>query len=778
MLSTRYDPRHPTRAIRPAPFDLHQTSMMKRPPMKRPATTESLTPKGLEIRELSHRFPGAQDDVLRELHLTVASGELVVITGASGAGKTSLLYLAAGVDRPTRGVIRVDGLKISEVGVRLRARLRRTQVALVPQAAWLLPHLTALENVALPRRLRGGEPAAVSRRRAIEELEAVGCRHLAEQPAARLSGGERARVALARALVTEASLVLVDEPTGHLDPETEEVIVRRLVEAAREQGRAVLVASHEPALARRADRVHHLAAGRLSEAPKPEAEADRTAGEKAAESGASTAETADGESKGAEPGAGLRHLPGLAWLLTRGFRGRLALALGGIALGVGVLFLLLGLLRGGGEALTSQVLGGLPAGHLRVQPASLSLGVVELGLERFRGGVLDAEGRAELARLPGVEAVHPQVFSSFPVSISAHLLGRSVYTDVALEGVTAEWLAEDVPPEDFQWDATRWEQARQEIERRENEGEADGWRGGSRRRLASREVAPGPPVPAVLADSLIALFNAGFARSHGLPRIGPKSLEGATLRGVLGSSSFERAAGPPLRVDFEVVGFSSRVSPLTLAVPYDALERWNRIFARREGDEGAELERRVAPASVVLELADLERAPEVTAAVEEKGFRIDEGEGLAPRLGGAMRVLQASVAGFGLLVLGLFAVLLAQLFAARLEVRRRWLDLLEVLGATRGQVLALLGTEIALVAWGGAALGAALALWAGARIAAALQDWAWRALSLGLEGLFQLSAGPVALLLGVLPLVTLLLALPGTLARLRRPLLERLRETA
>lgn len=762
MLSTRYDPRHPTRT---------KTSMMKSPPMKRPAPMNSLTPRGLEIHELQHRFPGAQDDVLRDLHLTVAPGELVVLTGASGAGKTTLLYLAAGVDRPTRGEIRVGGLKISEVGVRQRARLRRTEVALVPQAAWLLPHLTALENVALPRRLQGGELAAVSRRRALEELAAVGCRPLAEQPAARLSGGERARVALARALVTEASLVLVDEPTGHLDPQTEEVIVGRLVEAAREEGRAVLVASHEPALARRADRVHHLAAGRLSEESKPgvagEPRVDRTAEKEVGEgsvteSGRETHRT-----------TGLRHLPALAWLLTRGFRGRLALGLVGIALGVGVLFLLLGLLRGGGEALTSQVLGGLPAGHLRVRPASLSLGVVELDLERFRGGVLDAEARAELARLPGVEAVHPQVFSSFPVSISAHLLGRSVYTDVALEGVTAEWLADDVPPEDFQWDATRWEQARQEIERGESGG-----RGGSRRSLAAREIAPGPPVPAVLADSLIALFNAGFARSHGLPRIGPKTLEGATLRGVLGSSSFERAAGPPLRVDFEVVGFSSRVSPLTLAVPYDALERWNRIFARREGDEGAELERRVAPASVVLELADLERAPEVTAAVEEKGFRIDEGEGLAPRLGGAMRVLQASVAGFGLLVLGLFAVLLAQLFAARLEVRRRWLDLLEVLGATRGQVLALLGTEIALVAWGGAVLGAGFALWAGARIATALQDWAWRALSLGLEGLFQLSAGPVTLLLGVLPLVTLLLALPGTLARLRRPLLERLRETA
>lgn len=687
---------------------------MERSPSPDPLTHPA-DPPVLRVHDLSHAFEPPAGTVLRNVDLEVRSGELVVLTGPSGAGKTTLMHFLAGIATPQRGEIQVAGREVH----------RGRSAALVPQGAWLLPRLTVEDNVALPLLLRGVS-AQETRRRAAAELEAVGCAALAGQDAVDLSAGERARIALARGLATAAPVLLVDEPTGNLDAASRDRIVERLDRAAREEGRAVLVTTHDEALIGRADRILSLREGRLEEA---EAHTPTPPGKPA---------PAPAE------GASWRRIPHLAHLLTRGFRGRLALAAAGVAVVVALSLGVLGLLRGGETVLTDQVLGDLPARYLRVRPSTLSLGVVELSLDRFAGGLLDRQAVETLEGLPGVREAYPQAMSAFPVTVSASLLGRGFRTDVALEGLPADWLAPEIPAASFQW--------------------------------SPREDGEGEPIPVVLSDALLALYNAGFAKSHGLPRLGRDSVRGLELRTILGDSSFGRAPGPPIRARLQVVGFSSKVSPLTLAVPFDVVDHYNRLFAERATDDPEEVERRTGLTSVVLELADMEAVPRVTEAVRDRGFVIDEGDGLAPRVGRALRSIQAAAGALSIVLVVLFVVLVSQLFAALLAIRRRYLDLLEVLGASRGAILGLLTAEVAGATLAGAVVGSGLAWLLGSGAAAWLQGWARDHLALEVHGLFEPPAVVLLVLVWlVLPLVTVLLSLPGTLAWLRRPLLERLR---
>ncbi|HET7431718.1 MAG TPA: ABC transporter ATP-binding protein [Nocardioides sp.] len=196
---------------------------------------------------------------LRGVSFTAHAGELVAVMGPSGSGKSTLLTLAGGLDQPTSGSVEVEGRDLAGLGNKGRARMRRTSIGYVFQDFNLIPALTAVENVALPREL-DGRGARRSRAEALAALEEVGLLGLADRYPDEMSGGQQQRVAIARAVVGERRLILADEPTGALDTETGEDILR-LLRARCDAGAAGVLVTHEARHAAWADRVVFLRDG-------------------------------------------------------------------------------------------------------------------------------------------------------------------------------------------------------------------------------------------------------------------------------------------------------------------------------------------------------------------------------------------------------------------------------------------------------------------------------------------------------------------------------------
>ena len=203
--------------------------------------------------------------VLEGASLTVGKGEMVALVGPSGSGKSTLLHIAGLLERPDDGEVRIKGEACGGLSDDRRTGLRRRELGFVYQYHYLLPEFSALENVVLPQMIAG-----VSRRRAAatgrELLARLGLAERAEHRPGQLSGGEQQRVAMARALANDPSLLLADEPTGNLDPHTAEAVFGQLLRLVRESGLAALVATHNPDLARRMDRIVALKDGILVEA--------------------------------------------------------------------------------------------------------------------------------------------------------------------------------------------------------------------------------------------------------------------------------------------------------------------------------------------------------------------------------------------------------------------------------------------------------------------------------------------------------------------------------
>ncbi|WP_435746205.1 ABC transporter ATP-binding protein [Nocardioides sp. SYSU DS0663] len=196
---------------------------------------------------------------LRSVSFTAHAGELVAVMGPSGSGKSTLLTLAGGLDEPTSGTVSVEGVDLGSLSGAERARIRRTSLGYVFQDFNLVPALTAAENVALPREL-DGERGRSARRHALAALEEVGIADLADRFPDEMSGGQQQRVAIARAIVGDRRLVLADEPTGALDTETGEEILR-LLRARCDAGAAGVLVTHEARHAAWADRVVFLRDG-------------------------------------------------------------------------------------------------------------------------------------------------------------------------------------------------------------------------------------------------------------------------------------------------------------------------------------------------------------------------------------------------------------------------------------------------------------------------------------------------------------------------------------
>jgi len=201
-------------------------------------------------------------DVFADANLSIGSGEVVALVGPSGSGKSSLLHIAGLLEAPDKGQIFIAGKEYSTENDASKTSARRDLIGFIYQFHHLLPEFSALENVSMPQMISGVKKSAANER-STYLLESLGLGHRIKHRPAELSGGEQQRVAIARALANNPKLLLADEPTGNLDPETAELVYGELLSLVRSEGIAALIATHNPELASRMDRTVLMQDGQL-----------------------------------------------------------------------------------------------------------------------------------------------------------------------------------------------------------------------------------------------------------------------------------------------------------------------------------------------------------------------------------------------------------------------------------------------------------------------------------------------------------------------------------
>ncbi len=216
----------------------------------------------LEIKNVSKVYQSAnhQLKVLDEVSFSVNKGDVVAITGPSGSGKTTLLGLCAGLDRATTGDVVLNGIALGNLGEDQRAAVRNQHVGFIFQNFQLLPTLTALENVMVPLELRGIKN---SKAQALTLLDKVGLAARADHYPVQLSGGEQQRVSLARAFSNQPTLLFADEPTGNLDAETSEKVIKLLFDLNKDAGTTLVIVTHDLELAARTNRIIKIKGGAI-----------------------------------------------------------------------------------------------------------------------------------------------------------------------------------------------------------------------------------------------------------------------------------------------------------------------------------------------------------------------------------------------------------------------------------------------------------------------------------------------------------------------------------
>jgi putative ABC transport system ATP-binding protein len=222
----------------------------------------------ISARGLTKTYRLGRVDVpaLRGVDVDLAAGEFVAITGPSGSGKSTLMHILGCLDTATSGSYAIDGEDVSRLQGKALARVRNRKVGFVFQTFNLMPRLTVEENVALPRKYRGGVPRTERRARALRLLDRLGMSDRVGHRPDELSGGQRQRVAIARALIGETAILMADEPTGNLDSQAGAAVVETFDEL-HAAGHTIVLVTHDPGVAARAQRIIHIADGRVTPPP-------------------------------------------------------------------------------------------------------------------------------------------------------------------------------------------------------------------------------------------------------------------------------------------------------------------------------------------------------------------------------------------------------------------------------------------------------------------------------------------------------------------------------
>ena len=220
----------------------------------------------IEAKGLTREFDEGQVKALRGLHFSINEGEFVAIVGPSGCGKSTLLQLVGALDRPTSGTLLYRGISLPDHPN--PAAYRAREVGFIFQAFHLLPTFTAAENVQIPM-FEIDRSASGRRERAVELLKLVGLEHRLDHFPSKLSGGERQRVAIARSLANGPALLLADEPTGNLDSENAHSVLELIIRLQQEQGRTMVLVTHDPTIAERAGRILRMKDGRIVDDTRP-----------------------------------------------------------------------------------------------------------------------------------------------------------------------------------------------------------------------------------------------------------------------------------------------------------------------------------------------------------------------------------------------------------------------------------------------------------------------------------------------------------------------------
>ena len=217
----------------------------------------------LNLIDLSKVYAGLDTPILNKINLCLFQGENIAITGVSGSGKSTLLHLMAGLDIPSKGSVEIDNKNLATLNQSQLAVMRNVLIGFVYQAHHLLPDFTALENILMPLIIKGGSYEQ-GRNQALKILKTLGLTKRAEHYPHQLSGGEKQRVAIGRALITEPKLILADEPTGNLDHKNAKLVFEMFLELADEFKSSIVLVTHDLALARKMKKIYYLTEGTIN----------------------------------------------------------------------------------------------------------------------------------------------------------------------------------------------------------------------------------------------------------------------------------------------------------------------------------------------------------------------------------------------------------------------------------------------------------------------------------------------------------------------------------